>query len=69
MNEIQGSARLKDRPTKSRPASARPSCGSATFALIALIVSTMLVWFGFLGWGIIALLQTLFDYFRDFWAT
>jgi hypothetical protein len=34
-----------------------------------LIVSTMLVWFGFLGWGIIALLQTLLDYFRDFWAT
>jgi hypothetical protein len=29
----------------------------------------MIVWFCFLGWGIIAMLQALLDYFKNFWAT
>ena len=41
----------------------------AIWALAILIVSVMIVWFSFLGWGIIAILQWLVDYIKNFWTT
>jgi hypothetical protein len=34
--------------------------------LAALIVSVMIVWLSFLGWGFIAMLQWLLDYIKNF---
>ena len=39
------------------------------FALAVLIVTVMIVWFSFLGWGLIAILQWLLDCFKNFWTT
>jgi hypothetical protein len=36
--------------------------------LAILIASVMIVWFGFLGWGVIAALQGLLDCIKDFWT-
>ena len=69
MNETQLSVKPHDRPSKCRSAPARSDRGIATYALTVLIVSSMIVWFCFLGWGIIAMLQALLDYFKNFWAT
>jgi hypothetical protein len=40
----------------------------AIYFLAILIVSAMIVWFGFLGWGFIAILQRLLDCVKDFWT-
>jgi hypothetical protein len=33
-----------------------------------MIVSVMVVWFGFLGWGFISILQWLLDCIKSFWV-
>jgi hypothetical protein len=40
----------------------------AIYFLAALIVSVMIVWFGFLGWGFVAALQGLLDWVKDIWT-
>ena len=40
----------------------------AIYFLAALIVSVMIAWFGFLGWGFVAMLQRLSDYVKDLWT-
>jgi hypothetical protein len=37
--------------------------------LAALIVSVMIVWFGFLGWGVIAILQWMLSCVKNLWTT
>jgi type VI protein secretion system component VasF len=40
----------------------------ATWLLAAFIILVMIVWFGFLGWGVVATLQWLLDFIRNFSA-
>ena len=52
---------------KARPAPVPISRKLATSFLGALIIVTMIVWFGFLGWGFVALLQWVMDHIRSIW--
>lgn len=36
--------------------------------LIVFIVTVMTAWFGFLGWGLIEALRSLFDFARYLWS-
>jgi hypothetical protein len=40
----------------------------AIYFLAILIVSVMIIWFGFLGWGFVAILQRLLDGIKEFWT-
>lgn len=37
--------------------------------LVVFMVSVMVVWFGFLGWGLIELLRSLIDFAEYLWST
>jgi hypothetical protein len=37
--------------------------------LAALIVSVMIVWVGFLGWGVVEALSTIVAFMRSLWTT
>jgi hypothetical protein len=68
MNDLQRSVKPQDSPTGSRLPSAQTGRKLAIYILAAFIVSVMIVWFGFLGWGFIAVLQSLLDYIGNVWA-
>jgi hypothetical protein len=68
MNDLQRSAKLQDSSTKARLLSAQLGRRVAIYLLAALIVSAMIAWFGFLGWGFVAILQSLLDYVKDLWT-
>ncbi|MEO6782805.1 MAG: hypothetical protein ABI196_18225 [Bradyrhizobium sp.] len=59
MNELERFS-LKYSPTNSR-LSAQKGKRVAISLLAALIVLVMIVWFSFLGWGIVAVFQLLLD--------
>jgi hypothetical protein len=67
MNDLQRSVRLQDPSTKPRSSPAQTGRKVAIYFLAVLIVSAMIVWFGFLGWGILAVLQWLLDCVKNFW--
>jgi hypothetical protein len=67
MNDLPRSVKLQDPPIRSRLSSAQTGRKITIYFLAALIVSTMIVWFGFLGWGFIAMSQGLLDFAKDFW--
>ena len=49
----------------SRPGARR---GLFVWFLIVLIVSVMIAWFGFLGWGLIELLRSLIGFAKYLWS-
>jgi hypothetical protein len=49
--------------------SAQPGQKITICLLAALIVTVMIVWFSFLGWGFIAILQWLLDCVKNFWIS
>ena len=69
MNDLQRSVNSQNPAIKSRLSSAKTGRKVAIYFLAALIVSVMIVWLGFLGWGFIAMLQWLLDYIKNFWTT
>lgn len=73
MNDLQRSVKsrieLQDSSTKPRLSSTRMSRKVAIWFLAALILSAMIVWFAFLGWGIIAILHWLLDSIKNLWTT
>jgi hypothetical protein len=69
MNDLQRSVNSQNPAIKSRLSSAKTGRKVAIYFLAALIVSVMIVWLGFLGWGFIAMLQWLLDYIKYFWTT
>jgi len=73
MNDPQRSVEprieLRDPSTKFRLSSAQMGRKVAIYFLAVLIVSVMIVWFGFLGWGFIAMLQWLLDCIKNLWTT
>ena len=73
MNDLQQSVkpRVELQAAAIKPRSSSPQTGSkvAIGLLAALIVAVMIVWFSFLGWGLVAMLQWLLDCIRSFWNT
>jgi hypothetical protein len=67
MSDLQRSVRLQDPSAKSRLSSTQTGRKVAIYLLAVLIVSVMIVWFGFLGWGFVAVLQRALDWVKDFW--
>jgi len=65
MNDLQRSVKSQKPPIKSR-LSAQPGQKITICLLAALIVTVMIVWFSFLGWGFIAILQWLLDCVKNF---
>jgi hypothetical protein len=68
MNDLQRSIKLQDPSTKPRSSSTQTGRKVAIYFLAVLIVSAMIAWFGFLGWGFIAIFQWLLDCIKNFWT-
>jgi hypothetical protein len=68
MNDLQRSVKSQNPPIKTR-LSAQTGQKITICLLAGLIVTVMIVWFSFLGWGFMAILQWLFDYIKNFWTT
>jgi hypothetical protein len=68
MNDLRRSAKLQASSTKARLLSLQTGRRLAIYFLAVLIVSVMITWFGFLGWGFVAILQRLLDYAKDVWT-
>lgn len=66
MNDLQRSMKSQNPAIKSQLSSAKTGRKVAICFLAALIVSVMIVWLSFLGWGFIAMLQWLLDYIKNF---
>jgi type VI protein secretion system component VasF len=66
MSDLQRPA-LRHPPANSRLSSTQSGRKLAIYFLAVLIVSVMVVWFGFLGWGFVAILQRALDWVKDFW--
>jgi hypothetical protein len=65
MNDLQRSVKIPNPSTKSLLSSAQTGRKVAIYFLAVLIVSVMIVWFSFLGWGFIAMLQWLLDCIKN----
>jgi hypothetical protein len=61
MNDHQRSLEPQNSLTETRSSSVQAGRKAAIYFLAILIASTVIVWFGFLGWGFIAMLQWLLD--------
>jgi hypothetical protein len=69
MLDFQRAVEVQDPPAKSSRLSSAQTGRKVTICLLAaLIVSVMIVWFGFLGWGFVTILQRLLDSAKDFLA-
>jgi hypothetical protein len=65
MNDLRR-IELKDSSTKSRPSATHTGRKIAIGLLAILIFSAMIVWVSFLGWGIIAMMQSLLNHIGAF---
>jgi hypothetical protein len=54
---------------RAQPSRERIGRKVGTWFLAAFIISVMIAWFGFLGWGIVSLAQWLIDCIRIFAPT
>jgi len=68
MNDFQRHIKQLDPSPGSRSEAAQTARQVAIYSLSALIVSGMLVWFGFLGWGFVAMLHWILDCVKSLWA-
>jgi len=68
MNDLQR-VQLQDPAIKPRLSRARTGRKVAICLLAVLIVSVMIAWLGFLGWGVVEMLQWLSSCIKNFWAT
>jgi hypothetical protein len=66
MSDVQQSVKQLAQPTRSRPKAAQTGKKVAIYCLTALILSAMIAWFGLLGWGLVAILQWLWDCIKSF---
>jgi hypothetical protein len=68
MNDLPRLVRLQDPLTRPRLSPAQTSRKLTIYFLAAMIVSTMIAWFGFLGWGFVAMSQTLLGIVKNSWT-
>ncbi len=68
MNDLQR-VDLQDPAIKPRLSPARTGRKVAVCVLATLIVSVMIAWLGFLGWGFVEILQWLSACIKNFWTT
>jgi hypothetical protein len=68
MNDLRR-VNLQDPTIKPRLSPARTGKKFAIYLLAALIVSVMIAWLAFLGWGMVELLQWLSACIKNFWTT
>jgi hypothetical protein len=59
---------LQDPAIKTTSAHKRVARKIAIAFFAALIISVMIAWFGFLGWGAIEILQWLAGYIKNLWT-
>jgi hypothetical protein len=64
MSKLQQSIQQLEPSTRSRSAVAQIGRQVTIYLLSAFIIVVMVVWFGFLGWGVFAFLQWLFEWFK-----
>jgi 4-hydroxybenzoate polyprenyltransferase len=60
---------LQDPEIKSRPSASGSSRKIAILLLASLIASAMIIWFAFLGWGIVGILHWFLAYIYSLWTT
>ena len=68
MNDLQR-VDLQDPAIKPRVSRARTGRKIVVCLLAILIVSVMIAWLGFLGWGVVEILQWLSAGLKNFWTT
>jgi hypothetical protein len=59
---------MQNPSTNPRLLSAQTGRKLAIILLAALIVLVMITWFGFLGWGVIAILQWMLNCVKNLWT-
>jgi hypothetical protein len=59
---------LKDPRIKTQPSSGRAVRNLLIALLIVLIVSVMIVWIGFIGWGVVEVLKAIGIWIRNLWT-
>jgi hypothetical protein len=59
---------LKDPRIGARPSSARTGKKFVVGLLVVLIVSVMITWVGFLGWGVVEILRTMLTGIGSLWT-
>jgi hypothetical protein len=72
MNDLQRSVKshIESRDSSARSRLSKQRGRKAAINGVALlIVLVMAVWFGFLGWGIVAMLQWLLECTKNLWTT
>ena len=65
---FQRLARMRNPSTNPRLSSAQTGRKLAIILLAVLIVSVMITWLGFLGWGVIAILQWMLYCVKNLWT-
>jgi hypothetical protein len=68
MNDLQR-VDLQDPSVKPQLSPVRTGKKVAVCLLATLIITLMIAWLGFLGWGIVELLQWLSACAKNFWTT
>jgi hypothetical protein len=68
MNDLQRTTEMQDPSTNSPLSSAQTGRRLAVGLLAVLIISVMIVWFGFLGWGAVAILQWMLYCVKHLWT-
>jgi hypothetical protein len=67
MNDLQRTTKMQD-PSTNSPLSSQTGRKLAVGLLAVLIISVMIVWFGFLGWGAVAILQWMLYCVKHLWT-
>jgi hypothetical protein len=67
MNDLQR-VDLQDPAIKPRLSPAQTGRKVAVYLLATLIVSIMIAWLGFLGWGVVEILQWLSAFIKNLWT-
>jgi hypothetical protein len=60
---------LQDASIKPGSSPARTSRKVAICILAVVIASAMITWFGFLGWGVVAILRWLLECVKNLWTS
>jgi hypothetical protein len=59
---------LKDPRIKTQSSSSRAGKKLIIGLLVVLIVSVMIVWIGFIGWGVLEVLKAIGTWIRNLWT-